>query len=215
MGDRRPIPARSNRLSVRAARWLADAGVQPNHISIASIVIAAAGAACLILSRQQTDAVRYPLLLIAAAAIPLRLLCNMLDGMVAVEFGKASPTGNVYNELPDRIADAVLLVGAGYAVREHDWVAALGWSAALLAVVTAYVRTLGAALGVPQDYSGPMAKQQRMALLAVACVGAAIEVAVGGDGYALTTALTIITAGAGLTAALRTRRLLRALEQSR
>jgi phosphatidylglycerophosphate synthase len=213
MTDRRPIPVRSTSWAKRAAKTLTDAGVRPNQISVASVVIAGAGAACLIISRSADDQIRIALLLIAALTIPLRLLCNMLDGMVAVEFGKASRTGDVYNELPDRIADALLLVGAGYAVTDPEWVTALGWAAALLAVITAYIRTLGAASGVRQDYSGPMAKQQRMALLAAACVAGAVEVAAGGEDYALTVALVVIALGSGLTALLRTRRLLLALER--
>ena len=42
------------------------------------------------------------LLLLAAAGIQLRLLCNLLDGMLAVEEGFKSKTGDIYNDLPDR-----------------------------------------------------------------------------------------------------------------
>ena len=48
---------------------------------------------------------------------------NMMDGLVAVEGQRGSPTGALYNELPDRIQDALLLVAAGYAAGS-DW---LGW----------------------------------------------------------------------------------------
>ena len=36
-------------------------------------------------------------LIIAAVAIPLRLLCNLFDGMLAVEGGLKSPTWPLYN----------------------------------------------------------------------------------------------------------------------
>ena len=48
--------------------------------------------------------------------VQLRLLCNLLDGMVAVEGGRSSPVGALYNEVPDRVADSLLLVALGYAV---------------------------------------------------------------------------------------------------
>ncbi len=211
MVERRPIPARNTRLARRAAKWLADVGVRPNQISVTSVVIAGAGAACLVLSRDHNDGARIALLLIAAVSIPLRLLCNMLDGMVAVEFGKESRSGDIYNELPDRIADVLLLVGAGYAVNEFNWAPAIGWAAALLAVMTAYIRTLGAASGVRQDFSGPMAKPQRMAVLAVACGATPIEMAAGGSDYFLIIALIIIVCGAATTAVLRTWRILKTL----
>ena len=40
--------------------------------------------------------------------------------------------------------------------------APLGWAAAVLAVLTAYVRVLGGSLGLTQHFIGPMAKQHRM-----------------------------------------------------
>jgi len=40
-------------------------------------------------------------------------LCNLLDGMVAIEHGKQSQLGVLYNELPDRVSDSVLFVALG------------------------------------------------------------------------------------------------------
>ncbi len=215
MSDRRPIPSRQSGWAKRSAKLLAGAGVSPNQISIASTAVAAVGAACLIASRDAHDGARATLLLAAALCIPLRLLCNLFDGMVAVEFGKGSKAGAVYNELPDRLSDALLLVGAGYAAGRFDWAPELGWTAALLAILTAYIRTLGSASGATADFSGPFAKQQRMMLLAAACVVAAIEpLFVDEPGVVLMGALVIIVAGTALTAIRRTRRLLHELESA-
>ena len=46
----------------------------------------------------------------------------------------------------------------------------LGFAAACVAMFTAYIRAAGKAAGAPHQYCGPMAKQQRMALLTVICV---------------------------------------------
>ena len=54
-------------------------------------------------------------LLGAAVFIQLGLLANMLDGLIAVEGGRMTKTGELYNEIPDRIADVVFLGAAGYA----------------------------------------------------------------------------------------------------
>lgn len=213
MSDRRPIAARSNSVSVRAARVLAQAGVSPNQISIASVFIAGAGASLLVASGRLEDVPRAILLGGAAACIPVRLICNMLDGMVAVEFGKQSRSGAVFNELPDRIADTLLLAAAGYAVPEYDWLIQVGWLAAVVAAVTAYVRVLSASLGAGHDFSGPMAKQQRMALLSVGCIGAMVESLFGEPGFSLVVALILIAAGSLLTVTLRANRLVRVLEQ--
>jgi hypothetical protein len=83
----------------------------------------------------------------------------------------------------------------------------------LLAVLTAYVRMLGGALGRPQDFSGPMAKQHRMAVLTIACLGAAVEaLLLHGRGWSLGLGLAIIVAGSVLTIGRRLLRLVRALE---
>ena len=96
---------------------------------------------------------------------------NLLDGMVAIEHGKQSQLGVLYNELPDRVSDSVLFVALGYA-SDLPW---LGWLGALLAALTAYIRVFGAALGFAQDFRGPMAKQHRMAALTAGCLISIVE----------------------------------------
>jgi phosphatidylglycerophosphate synthase len=84
--------------------------------------------------------------------------------MVALESGKASPVGELYNEVPDRVSDAAICIGAGYAV---SGLPELGYLAACVALFVAYVRAEGKVAGAPQDFCGPMAKQQRMFVLTV------------------------------------------------
>lgn len=110
------------------------------------------------------------LFIAAAAFIQLRLLCNLIDGMVAIEGGRQTRVGVLYNELPDRVSDAATLIGAGYAVMSEP---VLGWLAALLAVMTAYIRAVGKAEGTGNDFCGPMAKPHRMAVMTLACVACA------------------------------------------
>lgn len=211
--SRRPLKSRNRAWAIHLAGRLARVGVSPNAISLASILFAALGAAALIAAREADEALHSLLLLAAAAGIQLRLLCNLLDGMVAVEGGRGSRSGDVFNDAPDRVADAILFVAAGYALPWPAWGSALGWSAALLAVLTAYVRMLGGSLGRPQDFCGPMAKQHRMAVLTVACLAAIAEgLLFQGRGWSLAVGLAIIVAGSVLTIARRLVRLVRALE---
>jgi phosphatidylglycerophosphate synthase len=149
---------------------------------------------------------RAALLLAAAASIQLRLLCNLLDGMLAVEEGFKSKTGEIYNELPDRVADVFILVGAGYSVRDLAFGATLGWAAAVLALFTAYVRVLGGSLGVTQHFIGPMAKQHRMFTLTVATLLAAAEALLGMPPRAIRIGLAVIVAGSIVTTFRRARR---------
>lgn len=147
----------------------------------------------------------------AALAIQLRLLCNLFDGMMAVEGGMKSPVGDIYNDLPDRLADPIILIAAGCAARHLDYGLTLGWTAALLSLMTAYVRMLGAAGGLPHDYAGPMAKQHRMAIMTVACIVATLEPLRELEGQTMRAALAIIVVGCVITVIRRTLRMSRVL----
>ncbi len=192
--NRRPIAARSTKWAQALASFLARSRVTPNQISVASVVFAAVGAALLVFKPGALG------LIGCALAVQARLVCNLLDGMVAIEGGKKSALGALYNEFPDRIADSLLIVALGYAV---GW-PALGWLGALAAALTAYVRVFGGALGQPQDFRGPMAKQQRMAVLTAACVAGAAEWLFTGTHYVLIVAAFIIAAGSVVTCVART-----------
>lgn len=205
--DRRPLKSRSTGWAKALTRWLAGTPVTPNGISMASMAAAALAGGAFWLSGANDGWERVALLLAAAVFCQLRLLCNLLDGMVAIEAGRQSPDGPFWNEFPDRISDIVILVGAGLGAGEP----ALGWAAAGLAVLTAYVRELGGAAGQPADFRGPMAKPHRMALLTGAAAVAVFEPLWDGRGEVLTIALWAIAIGAGATALRRAERLVRGL----
>ncbi|PEQ12803.1 CDP-diacylglycerol--glycerol-3-phosphate 3-phosphatidyltransferase [Novosphingobium sp. PC22D] len=196
IANRRPLTTRETRWAAAAARLLTRLGVSPNAISLAGIGFAAIGAAAFALSAQERWALAG-----AAIAIQLRLLANLFDGLVAVEGGKGSATGGLYNEFPDRIEDSLLLVAAGYAC---GW-PGLGWVAALLAMTTAYLRALGGSLGFAQDFAGPMAKQHRMAALTLGAVLALVMPM----RETLAATLIVVAAGSALTALRRLARLAR------
>jgi phosphatidylglycerophosphate synthase len=210
---RRPIAARETRAAAAIAQALARAGLRPNTISILSVVFAAIAAACLLAAGRTGGVAQILCWLGAAGGIQLRLLANLFDGMVAVEGGFRTKSGEIFNELPDRISDVLILAAAGYAVTGVEWSHDIGWTAAALAVITAYVRTLGAACGTAQYFIGPMAKQQRMFFITAACVGQAALTAfqvVGANLMPWT--LGIIALGCLVTIARRTTRILRELE---
>jgi len=190
LANRRPLKSRQTGWAGALARLLLRTPLTPNAVSLAGIGFAAAGALCFALAPEWNW-----LWLGGALFVQMRLLANLMDGLLAVEGGRKSPTGALYNEFPDRIEDALLLVAAGYGAAEPT----LGWAAALLAMGTAYVRALGGAVGLPQDFCGPMAKQHRMALLTM---GAAASVVVP----VMPWVLGLICAGAALTAVRRLHR---------
>lgn len=192
---RRPIASRSARPVQFLAARLGASPITPNQISVFSVIFALIAAIALFYWQSPFA------FLIAALGIQLRLLCNLLDGMVAIEGGKKSAVGVIYNEFPDRIADSLFLIAAGYAC---FW-PGLGWACALLAALTAYIRVFGGSLGLVQDFSGIMAKQRRMALLTIGLIAQFIEqIWFANTFYCLIITLFLIAAGSAATCMTRT-----------
>jgi phosphatidylglycerophosphate synthase len=162
--DRRPIATRNRKWAQAATAWLASRNVSPNAISIAGMC------ACIVagIALAATSICDYRILwLVAALGAQLRLTANMLDGMVALASGRASKTGELYNEVPDRISDAAVFIGAGFAWGGNI---TLGYIATILSIFTAYIRAAGKIAGAPNEFCGPMAKQHRMLVITVICV---------------------------------------------
>lgn len=201
---RRYLKTREQRWPRVVATALGNWGFRPNGVSVLSIFFAAA--AGFALWRFGVGG-NWRLLVAAAVAIQLRLLCNMLDGLLAVEGGFKSKLGDLYNEIPDRIADIAILVGAGYAVVTMPYGEILGWAAALLAVLTAYVRLLAGSLGAQQHFIGPMAKQHRMFVITIGCLLGALEHSRFGTARAVWLALLVVVAGSLVTLGRRILRL--------
>ena len=209
---RRPLKTRQAGWARTFAQFLARHRVSPNGISILSIFCAAGAGVAVFFSARLGTTWRVWLLLAAAAGIQLRLLCNMLDGMVAVEGGLQTKSGEVFNDLPDRISDAFILIPVGYAVFNQPYGPLLGWLAALLAIFTAYVRMMGGAAGLKQSFMGPMAKPHRMFALTVGCVLSILETWYLHRGIILWLDLIIINLGCVITIWRRTANIIRELE---
>ena len=169
---RRELKSRDSKWAQFLSKWVATkTNITPNAISVISVffsLIAFCGY-CLYLTPIAKSSLYFILPIIIIFGIQMRLICNLIDGMVAVEGGKKSITGGIYNEFPDRLADTFIIVGAGIAGQTYLSLI-LAIFAALLAVLTAYTRLLGGTLGAEQYFSGPMAKQHRMAFLTGAAV---------------------------------------------
>ncbi len=215
MTGRRPLKTRGRAWAKVVATWLSMRAMAPNSISVFSLVPAAGAGACFLLLPHAARPIQVLLLLLAAGLIQLRLLANMLDGLVAVEGRRKTATGDLFNEVPDRLADVLILAPAGYAL---IWLGTLGitlgWLVAVLAVLSAYVRVFGGSLGFEQSFIGPMAKQHRMALLTLTCLASIVEViAADYHGRILSLGLLIIGLGTALTIIRRLGLIVRLLQE--
>tara|TARA_B100000378_G_scaffold149650_1_gene120818 strand:- start:543 stop:1202 length:660 start_codon:yes stop_codon:yes gene_type:complete len=201
---RRPLASRQTAWAQATVRMLAKTPITPNQISFLSMVMAGIAGLAFAFSSDAAGALRIVLLLAAALFCQLRLLCNLFDGMLAVEAGRAADDGPFWNEAPDRVADTLILVGAGYGAGMPE----LGWAAAALAIFTAYLRAFAQSLGQPADYSGPMAKPQRMATLTIAALLCLTAPMLGlSIGFVLEAALWLIVLLAAVTCWRRGRRI--------
>jgi len=169
--ERRPLATRRTRWAQALAAMLVRRGVSPNAISVVGLLFGLLAGGLLGATAHVDGWPRRAIWLTAALFVLLRLLANLLDGMVAVASQRTSRVGELYNELPDRFSDAAALIGLGYAVGGQ---VELGYLAALAAVLTAYVRALGKTAGAPQIYVGPLAKPHRMFLVALCAVAAGV-----------------------------------------
>src|SRR5579864_2933871 len=157
--SRRPI-ANIFRLSADAAsRFCVRQEIHPDTISYLSIAAALVAAICFWKSGQA----RW-LLIVAPLFCYLRLWFNMLDGMVAVAANKASRRGEILNDLPDRVSDVIIFVGAAHSGLMNPLI---GYWAAIAAVLTAYVGLFGQALGGQREFGGIMSKPWRMVVLGI------------------------------------------------
>src|SRR5437016_14040575 len=144
--DRRPIATRNRKWAQAATGWLAARNVSPNAISIAGMC------ACIVagFALGMTSITDYRILwLVAALGAQLRLTANMLDGMVAIASGRTSKIGELYNEVPDRISDAAVFIGAGFAWGGN---VTLGYIATILAIFTADVRAAGKVAALANEF---------------------------------------------------------------
>jgi len=140
----------------------------------------------------------------------------MLDGMVALAADKASPRGEILNDLPDRISDVLIFVGVAHSglcdPRGGYW-------AAIFALLTAYVGLFGQAVGTERQFGGIMSKPWRMVVLhAGAWVALALIWTRGGNTLlgpltSLDWANLLVIAGCLQTIAVRLRRIMAALSR--
>lgn len=99
----------------------------------------------------------------------LRVGCIRLDVALQPLSHKQSLEDIFFNELPERVSDAVTLIGFGFAMDSSPW---LGLGAALTAIFSAYVRSVGYSRGAGRKHasSGPMTRIHRLVLISLTSI---------------------------------------------
>jgi len=210
--SRRPIAAMFRRTAQLAVQLCVNLGIHPDAISYASIAFSATAAVCFWQSGQ-----RPWLLIIGPLFCYVRLWLNMLDGMVALAAKKASLRGEILNDLPDRVSDVLIFVGVAHSGLCNPFA---GYWVAIMALFTAYVGTLGQAVGTRREYGGVMSKPWRMVALHLGAWSTFASLQVRnelrwGRLTILDWTCLIIIAGCVQTVAIRLRRTFAALNEKR
>jgi phosphatidylglycerophosphate synthase len=210
--SRRPIATIFRGTANGAVKFCQKFDISPDAVSYASVVSAALATTCFWWSTT------WPVLLLGAVFFCFaRLWMNMLDGMVALATGKASLRGEILNDVPDRISDVIIFVGAAHS----GWCHIIGgYWVAIFALLVAYVGTFGQAVGVQREFSGVMAKPWRMVALAVGSTitlglhwaGQSVE---WGSWTVLDWTFLVIVLGCVQSIGVRLMRIMRALEKKR
>lgn len=192
-------------------RFLAQHNVTSNDISLLGVMFAATAGAAFYFSPQPDAFNRALLLLLAAAAIQLRKLSGHLHAIVTRESVQPPPHA-IFYDFPSRIADILMLVPAGYAVHKLPYGVELAWSAALLGLFNAYVRSMGNQ--APELKSRLVTRNLPMTLLSAACILSLFDSLVYRPGAMLWTALILLNVAALVTIWQRTLRIVQPEETS-
>jgi len=132
---------------------LARAGVTANQITIAAAVVSVALGAFVVWRLPDTRA-----FLLIPLWMLLRMACNALDGMLALEFGQKTRLGAYLNELADAVSDVALYMPFSLLPPFSPvWTGLV----IVLAVVSEYAGALGPLVGASRHYEGPMGKSDR------------------------------------------------------
>lgn len=123
--------------------------------------LALAGVAALALAQAGAD--RAWLWLVPPCLL-LRLLLNLMDGLVARALGLASAWGEVKNEFGDRVADALVFLGLAWGGYAQPFLVTLVLA---LVLCVSYLGILGKAVGGRRVYEGVFGKGDRMIALAL------------------------------------------------
>lgn len=132
---------------------LAAAGVTPNQVTIAALILSLlTGLGLAVLSDSS-----YALLLLAPVLL-LRMALNAIDGMLAREHEMITPLGTFYNELGDLISDVALYLPLALFV---GWSGELVVLMVILSLISEMAGMTAVQIGASRRYDGPMGKSDR------------------------------------------------------
>lgn len=175
--------------------WLANAGITPNQITWAALLLSVATGAAVV----WTGGASWLLISIPPVLL-VRMALNALDGMLAKEYQQQSRAGAMLNEMGDVVADAALYLPLGLLVGVSGVMVTLF---VIVGIFAEMAGVLGAAIGGTRRYDGPMGKSDRAFLFG--CIALLLGLGVA-PGWWVDVLLGIAILLGGLTLVNRCRR---------
>jgi archaetidylinositol phosphate synthase len=138
-------------------------GLTPNGVSVVAFVFAAAAGASFV--------VATPAAYVAGAVfVFVNGWLDLLDGQLARRQGVDSKAGDLLDHVLDRYADVVVIAGLAAGVEGY----ALGLAAVTGVLMTSYLGTQIQAVGLGREYGGLVGRADRLALVGLTGVVAAV-----------------------------------------
>jgi len=129
--------------------------VNPNYLSLASLVVAIVAALLYVFEQEH-------FLLLAAIAVLVSGLFDAVDGEVARISSKASKRGDFVDHVIDRYSDVIIL--GAIALSPHCPVS-FGLFAVIGVLLASYMGTQAQALGLSREYRGILGRADRITVL--------------------------------------------------
>ena len=158
----RPVADRMLRPFVSLSTRL---GLTPDAVSVVAFALAGGASAAFYLGGD--DPLWY---LGGAVLVFLNGWLDLLDGALARELGTDSKAGDLLDHVLDRYADILIIAGVAAGIGRY----ALGLAAVTGVLMTSYLGTQAQAVGLDRVYGGLLGRADRLALVGVAGVVAAV-----------------------------------------
>jgi archaetidylinositol phosphate synthase len=165
-------------------------GLTPDAISLVAFAVAVAAG----ISFLQARPAWY---LAGAVFVFLNGWLDLLDGALARDLEIDSRAGNLLDHVLDRYADLVVVAGLAGGIGRYG----LGFAAVTGVLLTSYLGTQIEAVGLEREYGGLVGRADRLALVGLVGVVAAVSPTVGG--YSVVAALLVLLAVVGHVTALQ------------
>jgi CDP-diacylglycerol--glycerol-3-phosphate 3-phosphatidyltransferase len=134
-------------------RGLAAAGVTPNQVTIAALLLSVAVGALVWIFPAY-----HAVLLLVPLTMFLRMALNAIDGMLAREHDMRSTLGGFLNEITDVVSDCALYLPFAIVLPAYAWLVV---GVVLASTLTEFAGVCTQALGGSRRYDGPMGKSDR------------------------------------------------------